>query len=131
MIRIATICLSVYWLAIFAATHLPSRALPGLQWSDKVYHIIAFSGLAFLLAWALPNRLSRTFPHVVLAALIGLLYACLDEFTQQFIPGRTCDVWDVLADAGGIAIGLAIYWTLRQALSHLSWGRRLIHSLSR
>ena len=131
MIRFASACLFLYWTAIFVATHLPSSALPRLQWSDKVYHAIAFSGLAFLLAWAIPARRGKRIQHLLLAALFAIGYACLDEFSQKFIPGRSCDVWDVAADVVGTGIGLTGYLVCRSLLTQLAVGRRLIASLSR
>ncbi len=144
MIRIASACLLAYWAVLFVLTHLPSQSLPRMQGSDKLHHLLAFAGLAFLLAWALPTRAGKSNPsvadkathgtgsmrHVVLAAVIALVYACLDEFTQKFIPGRTCDVWDVVADAAGICLGLSGYVVLRAGLVRSRWGRTLIKSLS-
>ncbi len=129
MIRIATICLSLYWLAIFVATHLPKSSLPRLHGSDKLYHLMAFSGLAFLLAWALPVK-SRL-RHLNTVLIIAVLYAGLDEFTQQFIPGRTGDIRDWMADVLGVCLGLLAYSLLRAALTRVSWGQRLIRNLSR
>ncbi len=131
MIRLATLCLTAYWLAIFALTHVPSSALPKLGWSDKVYHAGAFAGLSFLLCWAIPTREGRLPLQLSLAAVIGIAYGCFDEFTQQFIPGRSCDIYDVAADAVGVAIGLFVYVGCRQILRHYSLGRNLINALSR
>ncbi len=131
MIRIATLCLATYWLAIFVATHLPKVAMPGLPMSDKAYHVIAFSGLSFLLAWALPTHAGKGLRHLGLAATIAIAYACVDELTQHFIPGRHCDPWDVVADAVGTGIGLLCYVIARLSLSRLTWGQRIIRGLSR
>jgi VanZ family protein len=131
MFRLATVCLGMYWFIIFVATHLPSTSLPKLGGADKLYHLIAFSGLAFLLAWALPNRFPHRARHLLVVAVIALSYGCLDEFTQQFIPGRHCDVRDIAADAAGVVVGLASYVVARQVLMTQHWGRRLISGLSR
>ncbi|MCA9132455.1 MAG: VanZ family protein [Planctomycetales bacterium] len=130
MIRLASLCLASYWLAIFVATHLPSTAMPALRSSDKICHGIAFAGLSFLLAWALPKR-TAPLKHLGWAAVLALGYGCVDEFTQNFIPGRTCDIWDVAADAVGVACGLLLYLIARQLLIQHRLGRRLIQSLAR
>lgn len=130
MIRLASACLALYWIAIFFATHLPSSSLPRLSYSDKVYHAGAFAGLSFLLAWAIPTREGKQLRQLMLAGAIALLYACTDELTQKFIPGRSCDIWDVAADAVGIAIGLPAYFVLRQSLACTSIGRRIIDRFS-
>ncbi len=131
MVRIASLCLLMYWAVIFTATHLPSSSLPKLHWSDKAYHAIAYAGLAFLLSWAIPASKGKLLRHVVLVFAIGTIYAGLDELTQTLIPSRSCDFRDFLADAVGLAIGIAVYLILRGSLLQLSWGRRLISSLSR
>lgn len=131
MVRIASLCLLLYWAAIFLATHLPSSSLPKLHWSDKAYHAIAFAGLGFLLGWAIPASKGKLLRHIVLVFAIGTIYAGLDELTQTLIPSRTCDFLDFLADAVGLAIGISIYLAMRGSLIQFSWGRRLISSLSR
>lgn len=130
MIRIATVCLMAYWLALFCATHLPSSALPSMRGSDKLYHFAAFAGLAFLLAWALPTR-ARWGRHLAIAGFVAVVYAAVDELTQHFIPGRACELNDFLADSAGIATGLAAYTITRLLLAQHRWGRRLIEGLSR
>lgn len=133
MLRLASACLFTYWLAIFLATHIPSSAMPKLSWSDKVYHAGAFAGLSFLLCWALPTRsgLQARVRQLGLAGLIAVSYGCLDEFTQQFIPGRHCDIWDVAADTVGVFIGLCCYLLSRQILVQFSLGQRLIARFAR
>lgn len=129
MLRIATMCLGLYWAAIFIATHLPKSSLPKLEWSDKLYHFVAYAGLSFLLAWAIPSR-SRT-KQILLTAVIGVAYACVDELTQHLVPGRYCDVGDMLADAFGVGIGILAYLICRRALSSWPWGQKLIQFASR
>ncbi len=98
--------------------------------SDKLCHGLAFFGLSFLLAWALPSH-GKRLTHVAWAAMIALTYSCVDELTQNFIPGRMCDIWDMAADGVGIAVGLSCYLILRQLLLQLRWGRHLLQGLSR
>lgn len=54
---------------------------------------------------------ARTFltSHQKTAALLtGAVYAALDEFHQYFVPGRACQVRDVLIDYSGIVTGILI-----------------------
>lgn len=37
---------------------------------------------------------------------VGVLYACLDEFHQSFIPGRTALVGDIFIDTAGVITGI-------------------------
>ncbi len=131
MIRFASICLLLYWGAIFVATHLPGHSLPRLHWSDKAYHAIAYAGLAFLLCWAIPLRKGKFLGHLVLVFAIGTIYGGLDELTQALIPSRQCDFKDFIADIVGVAIGMTVYLALRTCLIQFRMGRRLISGLSR
>jgi len=40
--------------------------------------------------------------------VLGVLYACSDEFHQRFVPGRAGQLRDVGIDSIGVAIGLGI-----------------------
>lgn len=128
--RIASFCLVIYWLAIFTGTHLPGSSLPRIGTSDKVLHALAYTGLSFLLAWALPT-LGRSLAHISWAAVIAVTYSCLDELTQMLVPSRSCDIYDIVADCVGIVIGLTCYLVLRQLLLQVAWGRRILQGLSR
>ena len=130
MIRVASLCLFGYWLVLFTATHLPSHSMPKVAFSDKIQHAIAYAGLGFLLAWAIPKQATWQ-RHLTLTFCVGVIYAALDEITQKFIPGRHCDWWDFVADAVGVCLGLSAYLALRAILMQLSWGRKLIFKLSR
>ncbi len=129
--KVASILLCLYWTALFVGTHLPSRAIPRLVLSDKVWHLGAFAGLAFLLAWALPKAQRGMRHHFFIVAAIGCGYAVVDEWTQQFIPGRVCDVYDAIADSIGVVLGFVAYLTLRAACSRISFLQKLVLALSR
>ena len=48
--------------------------------------------------------------RVLLVALgICILYAISDEIHQLFVPGRGCQVTDMLIDSGGSTLGIGIY----------------------
>jgi len=116
-IRIASICLVGYWLALFAGTHMPQVRMPGVvvATNDKVLHVIAFAGLSFLLSWAIPTNLSDRFRNVRWAALAAICYGAFDELTQ--IPvGRTADWQDLIADIIGACIGITVYCIVREVL---------------
>jgi VanZ family protein len=124
-IRIASICLVGYWLALFAGTHMPRVRMPGVvvASNDKVLHLMAFAGLSFLLSWAIPTSLSDRFRNVRWAALAAICYGAFDELTQ--IPvGRTADWQDLIADIIGAFIGITAYCILREVL----WKIKSIHS---
>lgn len=126
IMRFASVVLLAYWALIFIGTHLPSARMPHLQASDKFYHFVAFAGLSFLLCWAIPSSRFSWGKILVLAAVIAMSYAVLDELTQQFIPGRTCDIWDVCADSVGVVLGLIAYSLARLIVSRTKWAQRIL-----
>lgn len=109
---------------------MPGSSVPSVGVSDKAMHGVAFAGLSFLLAWALPKR-GTGLSHVGWAAGIAFIYGCIDELTQMLVPSRSCDIWDLAADSIGIACGITCYLVLRQLLLQVSWGRRILRGLSR
>jgi VanZ family protein len=128
--RLASLLLLVYWISIFVGTHLPGHSVPKVGLSDKSMHFGAFVGLAFLLAWAIPTRKGHYARHGWMTFGVIAGYACLDELTQKFIPGRSCSLWDLLADLTGAAFGIGLYWICRYFLLRREFGRLLIRRLS-
>ncbi|MEM1061323.1 MAG: VanZ family protein [Planctomycetota bacterium] len=98
--------LAAWWLATFGLTHVPLPALPigpdVFFEADKLVHITIYGGLAFLADRAGWRTALGT------AGLVAslLTMAVVDELTQ--IPvGRQASVYDWIADAAGVACGLA------------------------
>ena len=109
-----------YWLpviawagAIFYGSSISSPNIPSYPNSDKLLHIIEYAFLGFLLSRLMRNAeypFSRKKYFVYfLAMLIGLSYGVSDEIHQYFVPGRSCSLWDILADAIGAGIGACVY----------------------
>lgn len=102
---------------IFAASSIPYlREIPG-GISDKSGHSIGYAMLAGLLLRALAGgRLAGvTWKRGIAAIVLATLYGVSDEFHQLFVPGRSADPYDVLADGVGATIGTAIGWLLSVA----------------
>lgn len=51
------------------------------------------------------------------AMIIGILYACTDEFHQKFVPGRTYSIKDVFIDSLGIITGSIIFILLKYTIT--------------
>ncbi len=107
-IRLATVVLVVYWIALFTGTHMPSPPRLGVRVSDKVHHFTAFFGLATLLYWVIPAK-RGVVRKVVWVLLIAGTYAAFDEWTQRFSPRRVVDIRDFLTNLGGILAATAWY----------------------
>jgi VanZ family protein len=80
--------------------------------SDKSLHGFAYLGLAVLvfrgLAGRLPARVTWSAASATLAIAIG--YAMTDELHQMFVPGRSAEFADLVADAMGASLGLIGCW---------------------
>ncbi|MFO0941436.1 MAG: VanZ family protein [Pirellulales bacterium] len=129
-LRIASACLVLYWIAIFIGTHIPGPSVPKLG-NDKILHLGAFGGLAFLVAWALPTREGQTLKRALITLGLIVGYAMIDELTQNFIPGRHCSLGDFIADAIGAVMGLGAYFVAKAILVRTTLGQKLITTLSR
>lgn len=111
-IRLATLVLAVYWIALFTGTHMPSPPSVKLPHGDKLQHFTAFFGLGLLLCWAIPTR--RRLPRKLLVVLtLALSYAALDEWSQRFAPRRTVDLHDFYTNAAGVLCAVALYVAVR------------------
>jgi VanZ family protein len=97
---------ALWALVIVALTSVPGRAVPevAIPHIDKVVHATLYAVLAALTAWSLsaPRRVRALLAVVALASLFG----AADEWHQQFIPGRSQDRNDWLADSVGAALGV-------------------------
>jgi len=91
-------------------------ALPGGV-SDWMGHSLGYALLGALLLRALARgRLSGVTGRRALAAvLLATLYGVSDEAHQAFVPGRSPDRFDVLADALGAALAVALCVTAAHA----------------
>jgi VanZ like protein len=95
---------------IFAASSIPDLGqLPG-GISDKSGHSIGYALLAGLLLRAFTRGRLRdvTWRRAVLAIVCATLYGASDELHQVFVPGRSADRYDILADGIGSMVGVAV-----------------------
>lgn len=95
---------------------LPASAFPREKWYtkipmfDKWVHTGMFGIMAVLLCWAVyknktfPGKLKNTF---IALGVSSLVYGIIMEFVQRyFIPNRSFDTGDIIADAVGAAAGV-------------------------
>ena len=108
---------------IFYLSSLEHVSIPefGLDTEDKLLHALEYFGLAVLTARAFQggskHGLSRG--KIALVVLLAALYAASDEIHQYFVPGRSSDFFDWLADVVGIFIGVGFYARLHSLETHL------------
>jgi VanZ family protein len=105
------ILLASYSLLIFIQSSLPSidmgTDLPGM---DKLLHLAAYTlmGVLACRAFASLSRLESALALFMAGFAFTLLFGLSDEWHQSFVPGRTADVWDFVADALGALLGAGI-----------------------
>ncbi len=96
------------WAAlILAASSIPQGHLPEVRGVDKLAHLGMYGVLGFLTARA-ASAGSRPW-RLFMLVLVGIsVFGALDEWHQQFIPGRSADAHDWLADTLGAGFGSMI-----------------------
>ena len=105
---------------------LPGSAFPKEDFFDSVHldkwiHICMFGGLVFL--WSIPFvqtifGLGKKRRAVLWLAIIALAYGIIMEFVQKyFIPNRSFDVYDIIADGVGSFIPLIFIRQISRVLT--------------
>ncbi|MET0635933.1 MAG: VanZ family protein [Chitinophagaceae bacterium] len=104
---------------------LPGSAFPDENWMGKIHfdkfiHIGLFSMLTFLYCWGFYRRHHQVNAHdaerkleqrsllraFILTAMVTFLYGIIMEYVQRdFIPNRSFDSGDILADGAGSLAG--------------------------
>lgn len=104
----------VYCLLIYIQSSHPSiQSQPDWPFLDKILH---FAGYALLGALFLRAFKTTPIKHnlklvLILSVLLSALYGISDEIHQSFVPFRTADPMDVLADILGSIAGVYLYQT--------------------
>ncbi len=104
-----TAALILYWISLCILTHIPIKGWAGsIMYIDKIMHLIAFTILTLLvwLASSCDVKVNFRTPRPWIVCLIIVLYGIADEFTQQYIAGRSCDFSDFCFDVMGIILGM-------------------------
>ncbi len=101
--------------------------LPAKLQVDKIIHIGEYGLLALLCIRMLNGMLpSATEKRLfAFAVVLTVLYGVSDELHQSFVPGRSSDPYDLLADVAGALLGARIYimFIRRQCGAGISRGK--------
>ncbi len=102
----------IYCLLIYVqSSHPAPKILPNYPFMDKLLHFVCYAllGALFLRAFnTTPIKHNLTFV-LILSALLSSLYGISDEIHQSFVPFRTADPMDVVADILGSIAGVYLY----------------------
>ncbi len=91
--------------------------MPSFWNADKLVHLLCFGFLSFWVAFACRIREKKAFwiPSVIVS-----VYGIIDEIHQSFTPGRSCSVFDWMADTLGAVLGAFVFLYV---LYFMKWAR--------
>ncbi len=99
----------LYYLSDQPGLHMPQ--LFSLQ--DKLVHLAVYAVLGALAMASRPlSATERRGIEYWRVCVLVAIYAALDELHQYFVPGRSADVLDWLADCAGVLLGAGLVWWL-------------------
>lgn len=85
---------------------------------DTVQHYVSYAIFAVVLVVSLGRSDRR---GLVVAGMVAFAHGAMAEWIQRYIPGRTCDARDLVANAFGILSGLAIILVARRISRTAAW----------
>lgn len=98
----------------------------GITFTDKILHFFVFGILGLLITRGMrfsKKQLLKSKP-VLTAIILGCLFALSDEVHQAFVPSRSAEVLDWVADFIGIVIFSYLYsrWLHKKEVAFNSQG---------
>lgn len=100
----AVFYMALIWTLSSFSLSAPTERIPHF---DKIVHFFEYGGLALLVSHACFRTWPRhsRFRTAALAVLITVLWGWLDEIHQAFVPGRSSELLDIVADTVGAICG--------------------------
>ena len=111
--------LIIYCIFIFIQSSFPSiESVPELPYIDKLLHFFAYAvlGAFFLRAYKTLRVRNNLKLLIILSVLSSSLYGISDEIHQHFVPYRSFEYVDILADVLGSLFGVFIYQFIMEKL---------------
>ena len=105
---VVAVCAVLFWLS--SQSQLPSPHIPNI---DKVEHATAYG----ILAWLAMRAFGASSLDAAWGVVLASLYGVSDEIHQAFVPGRSSDVFDWMADTAGALVALYLFrrWRAHRA----------------
>ena len=108
----------IFWFSSRTATVSTGQSNVFVQWLISLFgdselwvlivrksaHCLEFTGLAFLLSWAV--LFTKGKKDFLIPLLISSAYGAADEFHQRFVEGRSCELRDWAIDTAGAILGI-------------------------
>ena len=100
-------------IGIFIISSIPSTSFPKIdfEWSDKLIHLVIYFFLYLTFYYSLKNQNKLVILNdkvLLFSVIFTSVYGASDEFHQYFVPNRSCDIYDWLADVSGGLIALCV-----------------------
>lgn len=98
---------------IIFISHIPANKLPEIgfwQW-DKFAHIFeyfVYSSIVLFFICGIKPKISKQ-SKIIILILVSIVFGASDEIHQMFVPGRTCDIFDLMADSVGALITVFLF----------------------
>ncbi|PYZ91730.1 hypothetical protein CR194_19100 [Salipaludibacillus keqinensis] len=95
-----------------STVNLQSHGVDGLMefFLRKGAHFFLFALLGFFVFLALFKLTRRSLSSFIIAMIVVIAYAALDEYRQTFIPSRSGLIEDVILDTAGGLFGATMGW---------------------
>lgn len=90
----------------------------------KMAHATEYAVLGFLLTGSYADRTKKRLGRFCVPVVAGSFYAVSDELHQLFVPGRSCELTDMLIDSSGVVLGTLAGLFLFVYLANRKAGRR-------
>ncbi|MEI6091395.1 MAG: VanZ family protein [bacterium] len=118
LIPVIGISLAIVLLSNQATFDLPVWNIIGF---DKVAHLGAFFayGLCVQFAYSGMSNIPLKKKIILYTILISALFGASDEIHQYFVPGRTCDIFDFIADVTGASLSLLLMSTNNKIVNYI------------
>lgn len=108
-----------YAACIFTLSAIPGHSLPAVRVSDKLIHVGEYGLLGVLLCRALGGVTAWPRTRIAfLSALAAILYGASDELHQLFVPQRSAELADVVANSLGATLAV---WGWLKAATRWPW----------
>ncbi|MBF0627225.1 MAG: VanZ family protein [Magnetococcales bacterium] len=103
-----------YSFVMFGLSSMTGQELPEpfFENQDKLEHMFAY-GVMAVVAWSVLRQWTVLRHCWLWAWVYAVVYGVTDEWHQLFVPGRYGDLFDLLADAVGAALAIAMLEFLR------------------
>jgi VanZ family protein len=94
-------------------SNFPKTPFINIPHLDKLVHAFIFAILAYLLSSGLYRQKNPYLKkhHYAISLAAGIVYGIFTEWIQwSYIPGRSGELLDWIADVGGTLAGLLFFW---------------------